>query len=130
MAKNEIAEHKTIKHKGKDYRIYTWENKPIGDLKVEGFEIAEFEDFMEIVNKGKFELELHKTYFVKHFYKKSMFPLSWVYLSGGGYVGARDGHLSASDDGGRVVMVKTYRGILYAVPKELDLTKYNLVKHG
>ena len=74
----------TIEHKGKEYRLYIWENKPIGDLKVEGFELAEFQDAVELYDNDKLNLEVWKPVFVKHFSNKQQsreLGLSRLYLS-------------------------------------------------
>lgn len=94
------------------FRIYIWENKPFKDLKVKGYEIAEFQDFIELVNSGNFELETWKYYYVKHFLKTQWdkkYCLSGVFLYGGGGLGARGGDLANSYFGGRVVVSKNLK---------------------
>ena len=44
-----IEDFKTIKFKGKEIRIYKWENKPIKDfIYPKGFELIEHSDFIEL----------------------------------------------------------------------------------
>lgn len=99
----------TIKHKDKEFRLYIWENKPIGDLKVDGFELAKFKDAVELYDEGKLKLDNGKPIYVKHFSKKQQnkeYCLSRLYLDWGLYLGSIDENLADSYSVGRVLMVK------------------------
>lgn len=106
----EIEEYKEYKHKGKTFRVYIWEIKSIKDFKYpKGFRMAEFQEFNELIESEKIELEVWKGYFVKHFNKLQLnkeYCLSRVCLDGDGGLNAGKDVLADSYDYGRVVCVK------------------------
>ena len=64
-------DYNEVKHKGKTFRIYKWEDKPFKDLLnnlPKGFRLAEFQEFNELIESG-FKLEIWKYYITKHFNK-------------------------------------------------------------
>ena len=103
-------DYSTIKYKGKEFRLYIWENKKIGDLKVEGFEIADFQDAVELYDNDKLVLEVWKPVFVKHYSKKQQstkYGLSRLYLYRYLNLLSYDDDLADSNEDGRVLLVKT-----------------------
>ena len=76
-----------IIYKNKEFRVYKWESKPFKDfICPKGFDFAEFNDFVELYDNKKIELEVWKYYFVKHFSKIQQtkeYCLSRLYLYGG-----------------------------------------------
>ena len=100
---------KEIKYKNKTFRLYLWKNKPIGDLKVDGFEIAKFKDLIELYDNDKIELEILKPVFVKHFSKKQQkkeYRFSRVYLDNDLDLYSFNDYLAGSNEDGRVLMVE------------------------
>lgn len=76
---------KTIKFKNKEFRIYKWENKPVGDfIYPKGFRMSEFQEFVELIDNGLIKYNSDWEYFwVKHFSKlqqKKKFCLSRLFL--------------------------------------------------
>ena len=96
-----------IKYKGKEYRIYKWEDKPIKDFVCpKGFEMAGALDLIELINEKKLIGELGCSYFAKKLFEKGYWDLFGAYLYRGGGWCASDGNLADSDDDGRVVLMK------------------------
>ena len=109
--KEEEEDYNEVKHKGKTFRIYKWENKPFKDLLSnlpKGFRLAEFQEFNKLIESG-FELEVWKEYITKHFNKlqeNKEYCLSRVCLDSYGGLCCDDDILAGSDDDGRVVLVE------------------------
>ncbi|MCF7861173.1 hypothetical protein K9M79_02920 [Candidatus Woesearchaeota archaeon] len=99
-----------IEHNKKTFRIYKWENKPVGTFKYpKGFRMAEFQEFIDLVDSKKYKLKTWIYHWVKHFSKLQQdkeYCLSGVYFDGDGDVGSGYGVLKGSFDVGRVVVVK------------------------
>jgi hypothetical protein len=97
-----------IKYKNKEFRIYKWEDKQIKDFKIpNGFDFAEFNDFLELYDNKKVELEVYKYYYVKHFSKIQQtkeYCLSGLCLGWGLNLGSDNDNLADSDSDGRVVV--------------------------
>ena len=109
---NEIIEpdFQTINHKGKEFRIYKWEDKPFKDFKIpKKYDWAEYVDVIELANKDKliFTEPWAEVYICKNQFKRNKdYPLSRLCLYydlnlSSGYV-----YLGSSNDNGRVVLVK------------------------
>ncbi len=96
--------------KVKNFRIYKWEDKEIREFVYpEGYRMAEFQEFTDLIDSGDIELEVWKYYWVKHFLKSQWdkeYCLSRVCLNRVGVVDAVVDGLSDSDGGGRVVCIK------------------------
>ena len=115
----EQEEFKSIIYKNKEFRIYKWENKPIKDLinkdfssKIEGFRLAEFQKFNELIETKKIKLEVWKYYFVKHWNKlqhNKTYCLSRCYLYRLSSLISYDSGLSNSYVNGRVVLVRNLK---------------------
>ena len=108
---HELKENYTeIKFKNKTFGIYKWENKKIGDFKYpKEFKMAEFQEFVDLIDSKKFKLEVLKNYFVKHFsklQKNKKWCLSRVCLYSDGDLSSDSDDLRYSDVDGRVVCVK------------------------
>jgi hypothetical protein len=100
----------TINFKGKEFRIYKWENKPIKDFVYpKGFRMAEFQELVDLIDNKKFEAEVWKSYYTKHWSKLQQnkeYCLSRAYLN---YAGGWDSYyelLADSNGYGRVVVVR------------------------
>jgi len=104
------SEFKLIKHKGKEYRLYKWENKPFKDFPMpNGFDFAEFKEAVELYNEDKLELESWKPVITKHFSKKQQkkqYCLSWLCLCRYSGLHSDSGGLAGSSEGGRILVVK------------------------
>ena len=106
-----IEDFKTIKFKGKEIRIYIWEDKPIKDfIYPKEFKLIEHSDFIELfdnklINSPKSGWEV---YFTKHYSKRKQKEniLSRVCLIGVSVVSSYDDYLQYSDSDGRVVVIK------------------------
>ena len=97
-------------------KIIKWD-KPIKDLPNGGKELAEFQDFADLINSKKFKAS-EGIYFTKHWSKeqqKKEYCLLKAYLNRNGDWGAYDD--SFSDDNSRVVIRKWQRLNL----KKMDL---------
>lgn len=105
-----MKKYKTYKHNGKEFRVYIWENKPVSDfIYPKGFRMAEFQEFVDLYDSGKIELEFWKYYFVKHFSKLQQnkeYCLSGLFLDWCSGLFSVNGDLAYSDDDGRVVLCK------------------------
>ena len=103
-----------IVYKGKEFRIYVWENKPIKDFQIpKGFDFANFQDFVELYDEKKVELETWKYYYVKHFSKiqqTKTWRLSRLFLYGDLDLRSSDEYLDGSDSVGRVCVSRKVRG--------------------
>ena len=106
-----IKDYQEIKHNNKIFRIYKWENKQIRDFVYpKRFRMSEFQEFVDLIDSKKIELEVWKYYYVKHF-SKLQWNKKWRFsrlcldgdsdLSSSYVVG-----LSYSSGNGRVVCVK------------------------
>ena len=104
----EIQGFQEIIYKNKEFRIYKWEDKPIKDFKIpKGFDFANFQDFVELYDNNKVELEVWKYYYVKHFSKIQQtkeWCLSRLYLGGNLDLRSGGGNLASSNSDGRVVV--------------------------
>jgi hypothetical protein len=82
--KKQPADFQEFKINGKTIRVYKWEDKPIKDfIYPKGFQMCEFQDFVDLIDSKKIELETWKYYFVKHFSKSPWnkeYCLSRLYL--------------------------------------------------
>lgn len=108
------TEYKEIKHKGKTFRIYKWEDKEIGKFPIpKGFDFAEHSDFIELFDSKKIDYPKNgwRFYFTKHFSKRKQKEkiLSSSCLGRYSGLGSYDSDLAYSDNYGRVVLVKTGR---------------------
>ena len=105
-----MRNYKTYKHKGKEFRVYIWENKKIKDFKYpKSFRMAKFQEFVDLYDSGKIELEVWKYYYVKHFSKIQQtkeYCLSWLYLGRFSDLSSGIVDLAYSDGSGRVCIVK------------------------
>lgn len=89
-------------------KIIKWENKPISDLP-KGTEFATFQEFINLIDNKKFEMEIGFDYYTKHFSKTQWdteYCFSRVYLLRDGSLDSIDSSLSYSIDDGRVVIKK------------------------
>ena len=100
---------KKVTYKNKEFWIVEW-TKQIKDFPYpKGFQMAEFNDFVELYDNKKIELEVWKYYFVKHFSKiqqKKKYCLSRLYLYGSLSLNSNNDGLAYSYDDGRVVIVR------------------------
>jgi hypothetical protein len=107
----ENTDFQTIKYKGKEFRIYKWESKPIKDFVYpKGFEMAEGLDLLELINKEKLIGEKYCSYFAKKIFNKGYWELFSAYLDDDGFWNAYDDNLANSNDYGRVVLVRSKYG--------------------
>ena len=101
-------DYQKIIYKNKEFRIYKWENKQFKDFSMpKGFDFAEANEFIELYDNDKIELEVWKYYITKHISKKQqkkVLGLSWFYLSGDLVLYSSNDVLANSDEGGRVVI--------------------------
>ena len=117
--KEEQEEYEKIIYKNKEFRIYKWEDKPIGDLinedfssKIKGYRLSEFQEFNELIENKKIELEVWKYYFVKHWNKlqhNETYCLSRCCLGRDSDLDSGYSDLSYSDGNVRVVLVKNLK---------------------
>ena len=93
-----------------NFRIYKWENKPVRDfIYPKGYRMAEFQEFVDLIDSGKFNMEVWKYYWVKHFLKeqqKTKYCLSRLCLNWNLYLNSDYDDLAISYDDGRVVCIK------------------------
>jgi hypothetical protein len=105
----------SIIYKGKEFRIYNWEDKPIKDFPIpKGFDFAEFSDFVELYDEKKIELEVWRYYHVKHFSKIQQtkeYGLSWLYLNRLLGLWSGNDDLAGSRSGGRVVVSREIKAV-------------------
>lgn len=107
-----IEDFKTIKFKGKEFRVYECEDKPVGDFlkkMPKGFELAEHSDFIELFDNQLIDYpEDLVVYFVKHYSKRKQKEgyLSSCYLGRYSLLYSDDSVLSGSYGSGRVLVVK------------------------
>jgi hypothetical protein len=108
-----LKDFKELIFKGKKFRIYKWENKPVGDFLKnipKGFELAEYSDFVELFDNKliNYPKEYWEVYWVKHYSKRKQKEgyLSGCYLDGGSGLGSYYSVLSGSNGSGRVVLVR------------------------
>jgi len=93
-----------IHFKGKEYRIYEWENKPFKDFPIpKGYRWATGIELVELINESNYNFEKIKSYYAAKLFEKSYWDLFGAYLDGDGWL-AVDGYLPGSDDCGRVVL--------------------------
>ena len=105
---SKVEDFKTIKHEGKEFRIYKWENKPFNTFKVQnGFRIIEFQELNKLIEdklikySGEWEV-----FFTKHFnklFKDKGLSSVCLYVS---VLSSDYGDLADSNSNGRVVVVK------------------------
>jgi len=81
----ETQDFQTFNYKGKEIRVYKWEDKRYGDFPMpKGFDWCECQDFIDLINDKKIELEKHPIYyFTKNIFKLNLgdYPLSRLYLN-------------------------------------------------
>jgi hypothetical protein len=110
-----VEDFQKIVYKNKEFRIYKWESKPIRDFKIpDGFDFAEFNDFVELYDKKKIELEVWKDYYVKHFSKiqqKKESGLSWLCLYRDLNLWSGGDDLANSDSVGRVCVSRDLKAV-------------------
>jgi len=103
-------EFQTIKHKGKEFRIFKWEDKLFKDFPIpKGFDWAKYVDVLNLANEDKliFTEPYKEVYICKTQFKRNKnYVLSWLYLCGDSDLGSGYGGLDYSNDSGRVVLVK------------------------
>ena len=92
----------------KDFRIYKWA-KPIKDFPMpKGFQMAEFQEFVDLYDNDLIELEKYPVkYFLKHYSKKQQkkeWCLSGLYLGRNLVLGSDNDDLAYSSVNGRVVV--------------------------
>ena len=106
----ETQDFQSYKINGKEIRVYKWESKPYKEFPMpKGFNFCEFQDFVDLYDNDKIELEPWKYYIVKHFSKKQQnkkYCLSRVCLSNDGDLYSYGVYLANSSDFGRVVVSK------------------------
>ena len=104
-----------IIYKNKEFRVYKWEGKSVRDFQIpKGFDFAEFNDFVELYDNKKIELEVWKYYYVKHFSKIQQtkeYCLSRLCLDGGLYLGSYDEYLGFSNSVGRVCVSRKLKAV-------------------
>ena len=104
-----------IVYKNKEFRIYKWESKPIRDFQIpKDFDFAKFNDFVDLYDNKKIELEVWKYYYVKHFSKIQQtedYGLSWLYLGGSLYLRSGDVSLGYSSSVGRVCVSRKLKAV-------------------
>jgi hypothetical protein len=104
-----LQEPEEILYEDDNLKIIKWENKPIRDLP-KGTELATFQEFVDLVDSGKFKMEKpHFDYYTKHFSKAQWneeYCLSRVYLSTSGNLSSVISILSDLDGTGRVCISK------------------------
>ena len=115
LENKEQEEFESIIYNNKEFRIYKW-TKPISELvnkdftsKIKGYRLSEFQEFNELIESKKIELEIYKFYFVKHWNKlqhNKTYCLSRCYLNRGSGLNSGNSDLSDSSDDGRVVLVR------------------------
>jgi TolA-binding protein len=111
----ETQDFQKIIYKDKEFRIYKWEDKQIKDFKIpEGFDFAEFSDFVELYDKKKIELAVWKYYYVKHFSKiqqNKEYGLSGLYLSRDLVFRSVNDDLASSNSVGRVCVSRKIKAV-------------------
>ena len=115
LENKEQEEFESIIYNNKEFRIYKW-TKPISELvnkdftsKIKGYRLSEFQEFNELIESKKIELEIYKFYFVKHWNKlqhNKTYCLSRCYLYRLSSLISYDSGLSNSYVNGRVVLVR------------------------
>ena len=89
------------------HKIIKWEDKPFKDFKMpEGYRLAEFFEFCELINSEKIKPERWELFITKNPLKNKVYLLFRAYLNFHGDWCAYDGDLSFSDGYGRVVIIK------------------------
>jgi hypothetical protein len=107
----QLNDFQSFKFNGKIFKIYKWENKPFGELinnLPKNERLATFQEFLELVDDGKFKMEQEKYYVTKHFLKSEWnkeYCLSRLCLSRNLGLYSVDEYLEYSADNGRVVVV-------------------------
>ena len=101
--------YETLKLGKKEFRIYKWEDKKIGDFKYKKNEVlAEYSEFIELFDKKLIDYpkEDYVEYFTKHqsIRKQKENILSGCYFNRSSYLSSISSDLSSSDDSGRVVV--------------------------
>jgi len=101
----------TINFNDKEFRIYKWEDKEIGDFNIpEGFKLAKHSQFIELFDNKLivYPKESYLDYFVEHYSKRKTEEgyLSSCSLNWGSGLVSDDSDLAVSVDDGRVVVVK------------------------
>ena len=101
----------TINFNDKEFRIYKWEDKEIGDFNIpEGFKLAKHSQFIELFDNKLivYPKESYLYYFVEHYSKLKTEEgyLSGCYLGRGSDLNSGGSDLAFSRDSGRVVVVK------------------------
>ena len=108
-----VEDFEKIIYKNKEFRIYKWESKPIRDFQIpKGFDFAEFNDFVELYDEKKIELEVWKDYYVKHFSKiqqKKEYGLSGLCLGRDLNFRSINEDIGSSDSDGRCVVARTIK---------------------
>jgi len=104
----ETQVYQEIKYKNKIFRIYVWEDKKIRDFPMpKGFDFAKFNDFIELYNNDKVELEVWKYYYLKHFSTKQQtkdYCLSGLCLGGNLSLSSSYCDLDGSSSNGGIVV--------------------------
>jgi hypothetical protein len=109
--KMKMNQFQEFESEGKTFKIYTWENKPFGDLILnlpENERLATFHEFGELIDERKFKMEKYKFYITKNILKSQWnkeYCLSSLYLNWTLYLNSYGEGLEYSNDNGRVVVV-------------------------
>lgn len=113
IKEEENKDFRKIIYKNKEFRIYKWENKVLKDFPMpKGFDWCEFNDFIELYDKEKINMEVWKDYFVKHYSKlqqKEEYYLARVCLYRDLGLGSSSEYLGYSSADGRVVISRSLK---------------------
>jgi len=108
---DQLKDWEIINFDNKEFRIYEWENKEIGDFEIpNGFRLCKHSEFIELFDNKLIDYPKGKWvyYFVEHYSKRKTKKglLSRCYLDYDSDLFSYNSFLSDSNDNGRVVVVK------------------------
>lgn len=100
-----LRDFQVINYKGKEYRIYKWENKSFKDFSCpEGFQWADFKEFSDLVNETKFSWEQNVWFYSTNLLKNNYWKLARACLYGDDSWYSVSDNLAGSSDYRRVVL--------------------------
>ena len=107
---DQLKDWEIINFNNKEFRIYEWENKEIGDFEIpNGFRLCKHSEFIELFDNKLIDYpeEDWLVYFVKHFSKRKQKEgyLSSCYLDRNSILFSYNSSLLYSNGSGRVVLV-------------------------
>ena len=100
-------EYKSITFKDREYRLYTWNNKPFKEFKCpDGFRWTEAIELIELVNSEHLISNKDKSYFSSRMFNNSYHDIFGAYYNKFGYWCPVNENLNYKDSDGLVVLIQ------------------------